>query len=98
MRIQEYLDRLLHQQEQRAAQSENQSNPHALTYYNLLFRRCENVRLPFGSYPTFHDLSELYGDTVHTAIVERRVEFRLVSILNSSLFWLLMFIDVIFKL
>ena len=84
VRIQEYLDRLLHQQEQRAGQSENQSNPHALTNYNLLFRQCEGVRLPFGSYPTFHDLSELYGDTVHTAIVERRVEFRLVYILNFA--------------
>ena len=74
--VQEYLDFLIMRQEQEKGQTENQGNAHALTHYEALLRRCQNPRLPFGSYQTFHDVSVCYGDIVHTSVVERKVKFR----------------------
>ena len=74
--IKDYLDYLITQQQREQRQPQNQTNAHALTHYESLLRRCKNIRLPFGSYPTFQDLSVCYGETVHTSVVERIVKFR----------------------
>ena len=74
--IQEYLDYLMVRQDRQEERSQNQKNSHALTHYEALLRQCKNVSLPFGSYPTFHDLSVCYGETVHTSVVQRLVKFR----------------------
>ena len=72
--VQEYLDYLIIQQDQ--GDKEYQENAHALTHYEALFRRCRDFKMPFGSYLPFHDLSVVYGDTIHSSIVERRVSFK----------------------
>ena len=72
--IQDHLDYLIIQQDQGG--KEYQENAHALTHYETLFRRCRDFKMPFGSYPAFHDLSVVYGDTIHSSIVERRVNFK----------------------
>ena len=76
-KTQDYMDILIMKTEQRGGQlEENQVNAHALINYESLLRRCQNPQIPFGSYPTFQDISISYGDIVHTSIVERKVKFR----------------------
>ena len=83
--IKDYLDYLINRQQREQRRPQNQTNAHALTHYESLLRKCKNIRLPFGSYPTFQDLSVCYGETVHTSVVERLVKIRYFLIIYAML-------------
>ena len=96
--IQDYLDYLIIRKEQTVGMPEDQKNAHSLSNYESLLRRSQNLRLPFGSYLTFQDLSESYGDTVHTFVVERQVKFRLFNYNTTFRFPVIYYSDVRFTL